>query len=119
MEDRIRRGEMVGTMGDRVGFDGKSVRTPFLGAEASFPTGPYLLAAALRCPVFVGFGLYRAPDGYDLYCEPFEEQIVLPRGPAREQALQGLVARYAARVEHYCRQYPDNWFNFYDFWSVA
>ncbi len=119
VEDRIRRGEVVGTMGDRVGFDGKSVRVPFLGAEAAFPTGPYLLAAALRCPVFVGFGCFRAPDGYDLYCEPFEERVVLPRGPERQRALERLAARYAARLEHFCRAYPDNWFNFYDFWSAA
>jgi predicted LPLAT superfamily acyltransferase len=119
VEDRIRQGEMVGTMGDRVGLDGKSVRAPFLGADASLPTGPYLLAAALGCPVFLGFGCYRAPDAYDLYCEPFEERIVLPRGPDREPALRALAARFASAVEGYCRRYPDNWFNFYDFWSAA
>jgi Predicted acyltransferase len=25
--------------------------------------------------------------------------------------------RYAARLEHYCREAPFNWFNFYDFWA--
>lgn len=119
VEEKVRHGEMVGTMGDRVGFDGKSVRVPFLGQEAAFPTGPYLLAAALRCPVFLGYGLYRAPNRYELYCEPFAERVILPRGPAREAALRELAARYAQRLEHYCREYPDNWFNFYDFWSAA
>ncbi len=119
VEDRIARGEMVGTMGDRVGHDGKAVRVPFLGAESRFPTGPYLLAAALRCPVYLAFGMYRAPDRYDLFCEPFAESVAVPRGPARDAALQALAARYAARVEHYCRCYPDAWFNFYDFWSAA
>jgi predicted LPLAT superfamily acyltransferase len=23
---------------------------------------------------------------------------------------------YARRLEHYCLQAPDQWFNFYDFW---
>ncbi|HET6438007.1 MAG TPA: hypothetical protein VFG59_08095 [Anaeromyxobacter sp.] len=117
--ERIEAGEMVGTMADRVGFDGKSVRVPFLGREASLPSGPYLLAAILRCPVYVGFGCYRAPDRYDLYCEPFEERVVLPRGPAREEALRRLASRYADRVEDFCRRYPDNWFNFYDYWGLA
>jgi predicted LPLAT superfamily acyltransferase len=117
VEDRVRAGEMVGTMGDRVGFDGKGLRVPFLGGEALFPTGPYLLAALLRCPVYLAFGLYRAPNRYDLYCEPFEERVELPRGH-REEALRPLVARYATRLEAYCRLAPENWFNFYDFWST-
>ncbi len=119
VEERIRRGEVVGTMGDRVGFDGKSVRVPFLGGEASFPTGPYLLASVLRCPVFLAFGLYQAPDRYHVHYEPFAEQVVLPRGPAREAALRELAARYAGRLEQHCRAHPDNWFNFYDFWRAA
>jgi len=116
VEDRIRAGEMVGTMGDRVGFDGKAVRVPFLGGTAAFPTGPYLMAAVLHCPVYLAFSLYRAPNRYDLYCEPFAEQVHLPRGD-RQAALTGLAARYAARLEAYCREAPENWFNFYDFWS--
>ncbi len=43
---------------------------------------------------------------------------MLPRGPAREQALRDLAARFAARLEEHCRSHPDNWFNFYDFWSA-
>ncbi|HET9598475.1 MAG TPA: hypothetical protein VFP65_23000 [Anaeromyxobacteraceae bacterium] len=117
VEDCVRRGELVGTMGDRVGFDGKLVRVPFLGGEAALPTGPYLLAAALGCPVYLTFGLYREPNRYDLHCEPFAERVELPRG-ARDAALRALAARYAERLEHYCRQAPFNWFNFYDFWST-
>ena len=29
-----------------------------------------------------------------------------------------LVARFAARLEHYARAAPYNWFNFYDFWKT-
>ena len=116
VEDRVRQGEFIGTMGDRVGFDGKLVRVPFLGGDAAFPTGPYLLAAALGCPVYLAFGLYHEPNRYELHCEPFAERIELPRG-ARDAAVVSYVARYAARLEHHCRLAPYNWFNFYDFWS--
>lgn len=116
--ERIAAGELVGTMGDRVGFDGKAMRVPFLGADAAFPTGPYLLASVLKCPVYLAFGLYREPNRYDLHCELFAERVVLPRG-RRDDALRALVTRYAARVEHHCRLAPENWFNFYDFWSAT
>jgi predicted LPLAT superfamily acyltransferase len=118
VEERIGRGELVGTMCDRVGFDAREARVPFLGGEAAFPTGPYLLAHALRCPVYACFALFRAPNRYEICCEPFADAIVLPRGPAREAAARALAARFAGRLEHYCRLYPDNWFNFYDFWGA-
>ena len=74
--------------------------------------------AILKCPIYLVFGLYREPNRYELYCEPFSERLVLPRG-AREEALRHEVARYARRLEDYCRKAPDNWFNFFDFWGTG
>jgi len=37
----------------------------------------------------------------------------------RDIALIEDVQRYAERLEEVCRQAPDNWFNFYDFWDEA
>ncbi len=34
-------------------------------------------------------------------------------------AIEETMHLYAQRLEHYCRQAPYNWFNFYDFWSGA
>ncbi len=111
----IEAGDLVAVLGDRVGVNEKTATAQFLGSPARFPTGPYTLAALLRCPVYLTFGLYRAPDRYDLYCEPLAQHLELPRG-AREAALAAHVQRYAERLEHYCRLAPDNWFNFFNFW---
>lgn len=116
VRDRVAEGGLIALLGDRVGLNDKSVRVPFLGEPAPFPTGPFLLAAMLRCPVYLVFGLYSEPNRYDLYCEPFAERIALPR-PRRQEALREWVARFAERLEHYARKAPDNWFNFYDFWD--
>ena len=114
----VERGELVAILGDRVGVNEKTATAQFMGAKARFPTGPYTLAALLKCPVYLTFGLYRAPNRYDLYCEPLGEVLELPRG-AREAALAAHVQRYADRLEHHCRLAPHNWFNFYDFWRPA
>lgn len=114
----IETGRQLGTMGDRVGLNEKSVVVTFFGRPARFPTGPFVLASVLKCPVFLTFGLYREPNRYDLFCELFAERVVLPRRD-REQAVRVLVQQYAARLEAYCRLAPDNWFNFYDFWASA
>ena len=118
IRERLADGEFIGTMGDRVGLNEKSVVVEFLGRPARFPTGPFVLASILKCPIYLTFGLYREPNHYDLYCEPFAERIALSR-PQRDVQLHQLVQRYAERLEHYCRLAPYNWFNFYDFWASA
>ncbi len=118
VKELIEQGALIAILGDRLPLHAgpeKVVRVPFLGAEASFPAGPFLLAATLKCPVYLTFGLSRGASRYELYCEPFAERIELPRGD-RKAGLARHVARYAERLEHYARKAPDNWFNFYDFW---
>ena len=109
---------MVALLGDRAMPQGRVAEVTFLGSRAVFPTGPYLLAAALGCPVFLTFALHTPPNRYDIHCELFAERVVLPRRE-REEALRELAQRYAERLEHYCRLAPDNWFNFYDFWRAG
>ena len=115
IKELIEDGAIVAILADRVGSDDRAATATFLGDEARFPTGPYILAATLKCPVYLTFGLYRDPDGYDLFCEPFAERIELPR-KRRQEALEEYAQRYANRLEHFVRLAPDNWFNFYDFW---
>jgi len=62
------------------------------------------------------FCLRRSNKVYDLYVEPFAESIDLP-DESREAALGRYASAFAARLDHYCRQSPLQWFNFYDFWG--
>ena len=111
----VERGELVAILADRVSGP-RTVAAPFLGRQAYFPAGPFLIAAVLGCPVYLAFGLYFAPRRYELYCELLAADIHLPRA-GRDAALAAVVAAYAARLEHYCRLAPDNWFNFFDFFA--
>ena len=116
IRDRLAQGHMIAVLGDRIGLNEKTVSVDFFGKSALFPASPFILAAALRAPVYLVFGLYYEPDRYELFCEPFAERIELPRGE-RGDALQRMVQKYANAVERFCRKAPDNWFNFYDFWG--
>jgi predicted LPLAT superfamily acyltransferase len=115
---RVEQGDLVALMGDRTELNERVVRVRFFGAEAALPAGPFLLAALLHCPVYLVFGVYREPNEYHLYCEPFADEILLPRGQ-REERLREWVQRYASRLEDYAREHPDNWFNFFDFWRTT
>lgn len=115
IKEAISRGTLVAILADRVGH-GRTTEVQFLGYTAEFPIGAYLLAAVVGCPVYFTTSFYSAPNRYELLCEPFAERVHIPRA-GREEALQGYAQAYARRLEHYARMYPDNWFNFYPFWS--
>ncbi|WP_175948545.1 glycosyltransferase family 2 protein [Burkholderia pyrrocinia] len=117
MEERVARGELLVIVGDRtpVHESGRTTSAHFLGAPAPFAQGPYVLAHALECPVYLFFCL-RERSGYRLYFEPFAERIELPRRE-RDRHISTWAQRYATRLEYYCRKAPYQWFNFFDFWA--
>ena len=111
-------GALVAMMVDRARAGEPSLTTPFLDADAAFPVAPWLIAAALKVPVVLDFGLYRGGNRYDLVFENFSAAIDIPR-QQRPALLAALIRGYAARLEHYTRLAPYNWFNFFDFWNIA
>lgn len=113
---RMRNGEALAILGDRAIGNEKMVEVNFLGGRARLPAGPLMAASALKIPVVLVFGLYRGGNRYEVYFEPFANEIELNR-KTRQQDLQKWLQCYADRVEHYCRIDPFNWFNFYNFWS--
>ncbi len=112
----VDQGAMIAMLGDRTGLNSKTTVVDFLGRKALLPTGPFLLASTLRCPVLLVFGLYVGGNRYQMFCEPFAERVVLPRKD-RESALHGYAQAYATRLAYFAQKYPYNWFNLYDFWS--
>lgn len=96
----------------------RRVIAPFLGADAAFPAGPWLLAHALGCPVYFVAGVFTPPNHYSLQFELLAERVHLDRRE-RDAALARYVRAYAAMLETYTRAAPMNWFNFYDFWSAS
>jgi predicted LPLAT superfamily acyltransferase len=116
VRENLDAGCFVGMLGDRVFGADKTTRCDFLGAPATLPAGPILLAASMHCPVILFFGLYRGGNRYDIYFEHFADEIALNR-EHRAQEIQLWMQRYVARLEHYTRMAPYNWFNFYSFWD--
>ena len=114
----LAQGQLVALLVDRAQPGEPVQRVPFLGRDAGFPLAPWQAAAIFGAPVFLGFGLYRGGNRYDLCFEPFSDGATVPR---RERAghVAALIARYAGRLEHYALDAPYNWFNFYDYWDIG
>jgi len=116
MAEACEQGAIVALLADRGREHEVLRRAPLLGEPAPFPVGPWLLAHTLRAPVMLCFGLYEGGNRYRLVFEPFADRIEIPR-QERAHALDAVISRFAARVEHYIHVSPYNWFNFYDFWQ--
>jgi predicted LPLAT superfamily acyltransferase len=116
--EAVRQGHPIGLLGDRVGASNKAIRCHFLGAEATFPAGPMLIARALKVPVVLFFGLYLGGNRYEIHFEPLASSVAFERW-GREAGVRLWTQRYVERLEHYTRKAPYNWFNFYDYWDEA
>ena len=113
LNNALADGQIVTMPGDRVFGSGKTVQAEFFGAQASFPAGPFTLASQREVPVLSVFVMKAGYRRYRVYLEelPFDAEA-----PRREQV--ALMAQaYASRMESIVRQYPDQWYNFFDFWK--
>ncbi|MCK0508408.1 acyl-CoA synthetase [Aromatoleum anaerobium] len=118
VRERLDDGMLVGMLADRsVGPDAVE-QVDFLGEPANFPAGPWRIAAMLKRPVILMVGLYRGGNRYDIHFERLADFTAVTR-ETRGAAQRDAIVRYAARLEHYARQAPFNWFNFFDFWQPA
>ncbi len=116
--ERVSRGEFVAITGDRVPVrSGRVAFARFLGVPAPFPVGPYVLAAALGCPLYA-MACIRESGRYRLRLECLAERVVLPRGE-RDAALAQMAARFSDWLEARLRAAPLDWFNFFPFWDQA
>ena len=116
LSERVAQGEFIAIAGDRVPVQKSKVTSaPFLGHEAAFPSGPYVIAALLKCPLFL-MTCTHAGDGYALRISELAAQVELPRA-RRDQAIAHYAGKYATAVEEQLMAAPFDWFNFFPFWA--
>ena len=116
LSERIEAGEYIVIAGDRTPVTGNErvSMVSFLGETAPMPQGAFILAAILKCPVYIMFCL-KLEDKYHIYVEQFSEQLAFNR-KQREQLIDEVVQQYAHKLERYCLKAPLQWFNFFPFW---
>ena len=111
----LRRGEVVAMLGDRA-YGSATTRVPFLGGTASFPVGPYAMAASAGAPLVHVFNL-REPGGhYRLLGFP-PQRPVMPARHRRDACLRDCAARFARDLEGIVKRDPLQWYNFFPFWE--
>lgn len=111
----LREGRLVALQGDRP-IDPRVVKVPFLGQLAPFPVGPFVIAALSGAPIIATFSVQLDRCSYLFWAEP-PVHVAFERGRDKQEQLEEWAAAYAAQLERIAREYPYQWFNFYDFWN--
>jgi predicted LPLAT superfamily acyltransferase len=105
--------ELVCMPADRFLEGNKTVTLNFLGADAKFPLGPFMLAARFKVPVTFVFGMKESTFHYHFFSTPVKEYLNLDR----EANLQDILHDFIESVELKVKQYPEQWYNYYNFWQ--
>ncbi len=111
----LARGEVVTIMGDRY-IKGSFSRVQFLGSEVRLPDSAYVLASCAQAPVVIMLSAKTGRRRYELKIW----DVLSPEYRSRDERsvmTQACARRFARALEKYLKQYPYQWYNFFDFWK--
>ncbi|MBU2515187.1 lysophospholipid acyltransferase family protein [bacterium] len=113
----LRNGNLISIQGDRTLEGSKNIRVRFLGQEADFPAGPFAVIARFDVPVTFIFAVKTGKTQYKCTASPVIRLSDHPELKKKEEKEKFLVKQYARILEEYVLEYPEQWFNYYDFWQ--
>lgn len=105
--------EFVCMPADRFMEGNKTITVKFLGEDAKFPLGPFLMAAKFGVPVSFVYGMKETKTHYHFYGSKIKEYSHLES----EEGVSEIVKDFIADMEDKVRKYPEQWFNYYQFWE--
>jgi Kdo2-lipid IVA lauroyltransferase/acyltransferase len=113
----LRRNEIVAMLGDRIESQ-KTMILEFFGKPTPFPIGAAVLALATGAPVLPVFVLMEKSRKYR---GVIEAPIYFRAGTRqnRDEVTQEGMEKLVKIFEDYIVRYPDQWYNFYDYWEKS
>lgn len=109
----LRRNEVLAILGDRDGSS-HTIRLDFFGRPANIPVGAAYLSLASGAPVIPVFVLLEK----GLYATVMEDPIFFQGGHGKhDDAIRSGMEKLLTVFERYIRAYPDQWYNYYEFWD--
>lgn len=114
MGEALQNNELICLHADRFLEGNKTVKRVFLGEEANFPLGPFILAASFRAPVSLVFAFKETRSHYHFYGSP-----ILQCGQTESKAefRERLLSAFVEALDQKVKMYPEQWFNYFNFWS--
>ena len=113
INEAFKKNELVCMHADRFVEGNKSITREFLGEPARFPVGPFVLAATFKVPVSYVFAFKETKSHYHLFASELKEY----NASTKDEVMQQILTDFVQQMETKARQYPEQWFNYYNFWK--
>ncbi|MEO5682586.1 MAG: lipid A biosynthesis acyltransferase [Chitinophagaceae bacterium] len=114
ISEALNNNELVAIHADRFLEGNKTMTANFLGEPALFPAGPFVLAATFKVPVSFVFAFKETDRHYHLYSSEIRQY----EGSSKTEQMQQLLNDFTVEMERKAKLYPDQWFNYYNFWQA-
>lgn len=113
VNEALSNNEIMSMPADRIVGSAKVVKVNFFGETASLPAGPFSVTTMNGFDALAVNVMKISAKRYKIYVTRLSYDTQAPR----KQQMQQLANCYVEELERRVRQYPSQWFNFYDFWS--
>ncbi len=110
----FQNGEIVAMMADRFLTQTSSIPVTFLGRKILMNKNPFEVAYNRKVPLIALLSLRESDYHYNAYyywLTPYDRRL------PKEEAIAIAAQEYADILEKVVREYPDQWFNHYDFFA--
>lgn len=113
IKNALDEGNIVSMPCDRMLGSNKNIEVNLLGKDTMLPMGPFITAAHSDVTMISIFIMREKTWNYTVYVN----EIQYDKNHNIRQRSEQLAKNYAKELESVLRKYPDQWFNFYDFWE--
>jgi predicted LPLAT superfamily acyltransferase len=112
----LKRGEIVSVMGDRVfGSAKNALWEDFLGQPAIFPISPYKIAASTQAKCLVLYSAKSSKNSYKMLIRTVDTPP--EKFGQSSEFYRPYLKQFIASMEEFCKDYPYQFFNFFDLWA--
>lgn len=113
IDKALEEGEIVSMPADRISGSPKFIEHEFLGAKARFPLGPFSVATMRSLDALAINVMKTSLTSYKIYVTP----LPYDKTTSRQEQIKQLSGAYVAELEKRVRQYPTQWYNYFEFWN--
>jgi predicted LPLAT superfamily acyltransferase len=112
--EALQRNELICLHADRYLDNTKTLVKEFLGSRAHFPEGPFALSAVYKVPTSFVFAFKESNTHYHFFGSKFIQRNT---DESKADYIERLFGLFVVQLEKKVKQYPQQWFNYYNFWE--